>query len=134
MPTLLPSIDVVRLTNVKAPADASSHRSNVGVGEASALLVIRIVQVPLRGGVGVPQVLLSQSCTNTSLSPLTGSALFEASTSMAPSVVQTTPESTPLAAPITKALGLSISSVMLSDPLYQTSSQMKSLSLPVFAE
>src|SRR6266581_1264074 len=132
IPTLLPRLDTARDTNLRAPTSAAFHRSNDGAGDARALLVMRIVQVPLRGATVGLQALLSQICTNTSLSPLTASGAFVASTCTAPSPVQTIPESAPRGAPTTIDVGLTIWRVTESAPLYQRSIQTSSLSAPLF--
>src|SRR6266508_1124783 len=117
-PTLLPRFEVARLTKKRNPASASFHRSNDGAGETRPLVVMRIVQVPLRGVAAGLQELLSQICTKTSLSPFAGSGAFVASTCTAPSAVQTIPESAPRAAPTAIALGVTICMVTLSAPSY----------------
>src|SRR6266850_1452909 len=129
---LLPSVETVRLTNPAADASDSFHRSNDGAGDASALLVMRIVQVPLRGGIDGLQALLSQIRTKTWLSPLTASGALVASTCTAPSPVQTIPESAPRAAPTMIDVGLTSWTVMESPPSYQRSSHTLSLSAPLF--
>src|SRR5882762_2270097 len=113
------------------PASASFHRLNEGAGEALTLVVTRMAQVPLRGDTTGAHALLSQICTNASLSPFTGSAAFVASTWIAPSAVQTMPESTPRAAPTVMAVGLTISTVTASGPSYHKSIQTSSLSAPL---
>src|SRR6267378_3725095 len=123
MPTLFPRFEALRLTNLRNPASASSHTSNVGEEEPVLFVVIWTVQVPVRGATTGLHEELSQIWMNASLSPFRGSGPLVASTWIAPSVVQTIPESTPRAAPTTVPVGVTMLTVELSAPLYQTSSQ-----------
>src|SRR5437879_12122300 len=132
MPTLDPMLEVARPTNPRVPASDSSHRSNVGEGEPTPFVAIRIVQTPVIGATTGLHDELSQIWTNASLSPFSGSGPLVALTWIAPSGEQTMPESAPRAALTVMPVGLIMLTVTLSAPLYQTSSQTCSLSLPLF--
>ena len=90
--------------------------------------VIRIVQVPLAGGITGSQPGSSQISMNTSLSPLAGSGALVASIQMAPSVVQTIPESSPVAAVTLTPSGAVSWTLRSTAPSYQRSIQITSSS------
>src|SRR2546425_5444976 len=123
MPTLFPRFELLRLTNVRNPASASFHRSNVGEEEPTLFVVIRTVHVPVRGATTGLHEELSQIWTNASLSPFSGSGPLVASTWIAPSPEQTMPESAPRAALTVMPVGVIMLTVTLSAPLDQMSSQ-----------
>src|SRR5207245_6901891 len=89
MPTLDPMLEVARPTNPRVPASDSSHRSNVGEGEPTPFVAIRIVQTPVIGATTGLHDELSQIWTNASLSPFSGSGPLVALTWIAPSDEQT---------------------------------------------